>query len=50
MEKTSFARKEMHKDAVAIITDMNQPLGKMVGNATEVVECIKTLKKVQMTG
>jgi pyrimidine-nucleoside phosphorylase len=36
--------KEMHKDVVAIITDMNQPLGKMVGNATEVVECIETLK------
>ncbi|MFQ5962779.1 MAG: thymidine phosphorylase [Candidatus Scalinduaceae bacterium] len=36
--------KEMQKDVVAIITDMNQPLGKMVGNATEVVESIETLK------
>jgi pyrimidine-nucleoside phosphorylase len=34
----------MRKDVVALITDMNQPLGKMVGNATEVVECIETLK------
>ncbi len=36
--------KGMRKDVVALITDMNQPLGKMVGNATEVVECIETLK------
>ncbi len=36
--------KGMQKDVVALITDMNQPLGKMVGNATEVVECIETLK------
>jgi pyrimidine-nucleoside phosphorylase len=36
--------KGMQKNIVALITDMNQPLGKMVGNATEVVECIETLK------
>jgi pyrimidine-nucleoside phosphorylase len=36
--------KGMQKDVVALITDMNQPLGKMVGNANEVVECIETLK------
>jgi len=36
--------KGMRKDVVALITDMNQPLGKMVGNATEVIECIETLK------
>lgn len=34
----------MQKDVVALITDMNQPSGKMAGNATEVVECIETLK------
>ncbi len=28
----------------ALITDMNQPLGKYVGNAVEVIECIEILK------
>lgn len=28
----------------ALITDMNQPLGKFVGNAVEVIECIEILK------
>lgn len=28
----------------AVISDMNQPLGKFVGNATEVYECIKILR------
>lgn len=36
--------KRMGKPTVALITDMNQPLGRMVGNATEVAECIETLK------
>ena len=36
--------KRMGKPTVALITDMNQPLGRMVGNATEIVECIETLK------
>lgn len=36
--------KRMGKPTVALITDMNQPLGRMVGNATEIAECIETLK------
>jgi pyrimidine-nucleoside phosphorylase len=31
------------KQMVALITDMNQPLGRMVGNALEVQECIEIL-------
>jgi pyrimidine-nucleoside phosphorylase len=33
----------MGKQMVALITDMNQPLGRMVGNALEVEECIELL-------
>jgi pyrimidine-nucleoside phosphorylase len=33
----------MGKQMVALITDMNQPLGRMVGNALEVKECIEVL-------
>ena len=33
----------MGKKMVALITDMNQPLGRMVGNALEVQECIEVL-------
>lgn len=33
----------MSRPAVALITDMNQPLGRMVGNATEVQEAVETL-------
>lgn len=36
--------KGMEKDAVALITDMNQPLGRMVGNSLEVIEAFETLK------
>jgi pyrimidine-nucleoside phosphorylase len=34
----------MGKKVQALITDMEQPLGRTVGNALEVVECIETLK------
>ncbi|MGR3309886.1 MAG: thymidine phosphorylase [Candidatus Brocadiales bacterium] len=36
--------KRMGISTSALITDMNQPLGRMVGNATEIAECIETLK------
>lgn len=34
----------MNKDAVALLTDMNQPLGRAVGNSLEVIEAFETLK------
>jgi pyrimidine-nucleoside phosphorylase len=34
----------MGKQVVALITDMDQPLGHMIGNALEVVECIDILR------
>ena len=34
----------MQKDAVALITDMNQPLGRAVGNSLEVMEAFETLR------
>lgn len=34
----------MGKRVAALITDMEQPLGRTVGNALEVVECVETLK------
>jgi len=34
----------MNKRVVALITDMNQPLGNNVGNALEVIECIDVLR------
>jgi pyrimidine-nucleoside phosphorylase len=34
----------MGKQVVALITDMDQPLGNMIGNALEVVECIEILQ------
>ena len=34
----------MGKDSVALITDMNQPLGRAVGNSIEVIESLETLK------
>jgi pyrimidine-nucleoside phosphorylase/thymidine phosphorylase len=36
--------KGMGKKIVALITDMEQPLGRTVGNALEIVECIETLR------
>jgi len=35
---------QMGKKVVALLTDMDQPLGRAVGNATEVIECIEVLK------
>ena len=34
----------MGKRMVALITDMDQPLGNMIGNALEVVECVEVLQ------
>src|SRR5205085_2423639 len=34
----------MGKKVVALITDMNQPLGKMAGNSVEVIECVEVLR------
>ena len=34
----------MGKKVAALITDMDQPLGRAVGNALEIAECIETLK------
>lgn len=38
------AGKILDKRIVALITDMSQPLGRMVGNAMEMMECFETLK------
>ena len=34
----------MGKKVVALITDMDQPLGRAVGNALEVIECVEVLR------
>lgn len=36
--------RRMGKKMVALITDMDQPLGRAVGNALEVIECLEVLK------
>jgi pyrimidine-nucleoside phosphorylase len=45
LAKTMMAiGKKMNKKVSALITDMNQPLGKAVGNGLEVIESIEALK------
>ena len=34
----------MGKKMVALITDMDQPLGNMIGNALEVIECVEVMR------
>jgi pyrimidine-nucleoside phosphorylase len=34
----------MGRKVAALVTDMNQPLGRSVGNALEIAECVETLK------
>src|SRR5690625_4542026 len=36
--------KQVNKQTVGIISDMNQPLGRAIGNSLEVIEAIETLK------
>ena len=36
--------KSFGKRVVALVTDMNQPLGEYVGNSLEVIECLEALK------
>ena len=36
--------KGMDKECVALITDMNQPLGRAVGNSLEMIEALETLR------
>lgn len=36
--------KDFHKDTLAVISDMNQPLGYTIGNSLEVIEAVETLK------
>jgi pyrimidine-nucleoside phosphorylase len=36
--------RRMNSQAVALLTDMNQPLGRAVGNSLEVIEALETLK------
>src|SRR5262249_2028031 len=43
-EMMAWVGRAMGKRVVALITDMNQPLGRWVGNAVETMEAIETLR------
>ena len=43
-EKMVAIGKEVNKKTVALITNMEQPLGKAIGNSLEVIEVVETLK------
>ena len=34
----------LNKECIVLITDMNQPLGRAVGNSLELIEAFETLK------
>jgi len=36
--------RRMNRKMAAVITDMNQPIGRSAGNAVEIIECVETLK------
>jgi len=36
--------RRMNRKMAAVITDMNQPIGRSAGNAVEIIECLETLK------
>lgn len=38
------------KKVVAIVSDMNQPLGRFIGNALEIEECVAILKRENLRG
>ncbi|CAN5730866.1 pyrimidine-nucleoside phosphorylase [soil metagenome] len=38
------------KNVVAMVTDMNQPLGRFIGNSLEIEECIAILKREDLRG
>ena len=43
-ESLTRVGRALHRKTVAVITDMNQPLGRTAGNAIEVLEAVETLR------